>query len=321
MGIAQSLVSMVPVPRSYWVALTVAVVLKPDVGSVFSRALMRAIGTVVGHVVAAVVLRAVPYGWWSAVAMAVLAALLPVMSSRGYAYQTTAITPLILLLSDVLNHVGFGLLLPRLLDSFMGCAIALVVGYLVWPESWHARVGDRLAAVIEDVAGYVDISLGVREKDATVPAAQPAGAGRSRIEEDHAASHARRRLFHELSLVRAEFRRAMTEPRPTSTLAAEWSPLVVAVERIVDATTAAEQEVAQGAPAPSAQETLAVERQLRELADGVRAHVALPYVAADPGPGGSAVLDVLRERVRAARAVATSERASRHLAPRRSRPS
>ncbi|MCA1220776.1 FUSC family protein [Streptomyces sp. 8L] len=319
-GIAQTLVSVVPVPRSYWVALTVAFVLKPDMGSVFSRAVMRAIGTVLGLGVAAAVLAAAPYGWWSVVLMAVLAVLLPVMAARGYAYQTTAITPLILLLSDVLNHQGFGLLLPRLVDSFIGCAIALVVGYLLWPESWHARVGDRLAAVIADAAGYAVICLAPgtapRQGTGSTRAQGPAGAAAAG---DEAPARARRRLYRELSAVRAEFRRAMTEPRPTSTLAAEWWPLVVAVERVVDAIIAAQQDVGQGAPPPPPAEVRAVENQLLELAAGVRAHMALPRVAAEHGPEDSPVLHVLREQVRAARAVATSESAGRRLGPGRRR--
>ncbi|NUP45550.1 MAG: FUSC family protein, partial [Streptomyces sp.] len=101
-GIAQALVSIVPVPRSYWVALTITFVLKPDFGSVFSRALLRALGTVAGLVIAAAVLAAVPRGWWDVLAMLVLAPLIPAFTPRGYGYQTAAITPVILLLSDVL---------------------------------------------------------------------------------------------------------------------------------------------------------------------------------------------------------------------------
>ncbi len=52
-GLAQALVSLISVPRSYWVALTVVFVLKPDFGSVFSRAVQRAFGTALGLVVAA----------------------------------------------------------------------------------------------------------------------------------------------------------------------------------------------------------------------------------------------------------------------------
>ncbi|HLL34822.1 MAG TPA: FUSC family protein, partial [Streptomyces sp.] len=131
-GIAQVLVSIVPVPRSYWVALTITFVLKPDFGSVFSRALLRALGTVAGLVVAAAVLSQVPRGWWDVPVLFLLAPLIPALTPRGYGHQTAAITPVILLLSDVLNRQGTALLLPRLVDSLIGCAIAIVAGYLLW---------------------------------------------------------------------------------------------------------------------------------------------------------------------------------------------
>ncbi|MGW1926647.1 FUSC family protein, partial [Streptomyces massasporeus] len=63
-GLAQALVSLIPVPRSYWVALTVTFVMKPDFGSVFSRAVLRAFGTAAGLLLAALVLAEVPRGWW-----------------------------------------------------------------------------------------------------------------------------------------------------------------------------------------------------------------------------------------------------------------
>ncbi len=210
-GLAQALVSLVPVPRSYWVALTITFVLKPDFGSVFSRALLRALGTVVGLVVAAGVLTEVPRGWWDVPVMLLLAPLIPVFTPRGYGYRTAAITPVILLLSDILNHQGTGLLLPRLLDSLMGCAIALVAGCLLWPESWHARVGDRLADAVADTAAYVEGAFGQSPADP---------AGRARM---------RRRLYRDLSAIRTEFQRALTEPPPIGRRAAAWWPLVVAV--------------------------------------------------------------------------------------------
>ncbi|MFF4356654.1 FUSC family protein [Streptomyces sp. NPDC001604] len=285
-GIAQALVSIVPVPRSYWVALTITFVLKPDFGSVFSRALLRALGTVAGLVIAAAVLAAVPRGWWDVVAMLVLAPLIPALTPRGYGYQTAAITPVILLLSDILNHQGTALLLPRLVDSLIGCGIALVAGYLLWPESWHTRVGDRLADAVADTAQYVESAFG----DGTEPAA------RARM---------RRRLYRDLSVIRTEFQRALTEPPPTGRRAAAWWPLVVAVERIVDATTAAAVRVRHGAATPSATEVRQVAMQLDELAEGLRDTEVLYPVRTDlTGPAGS-VLEPLRQEVAAARAIAS----------------
>ncbi|MET8407793.1 FUSC family protein [Streptomyces sp. NPDC005195] len=285
-GLAQALVSLVPVARSYWVALTITFVMKPDFGSVFSRALMRALGTVAGLVVAAVVLAAVPLGWWDVAAMVVLAPLIPVLGARGYGHQTAAVTPVILLLSDVLNHQGTALLVPRLVDSLMGCAIALVAGYLLWPESWHTRVGDRLADTVADTARYVEYAS-AQDADA---------AERARM---------RRRLHRDLSGIRTEFQRALSEPPPNGRRAAAWLPLVVAVERIVDATTAAGVRIRHGAPRPSAAEFAQVALQLRELSEGLRETDVLVAVRTDlAGPAGS-VLEPLRQEVAAARAIAS----------------
>ncbi|ATL29189.1 FUSC family protein [Streptomyces formicae] len=287
-GIAQSLVSLIDVPRSYWVALTITFVLKPDFGSVFSRAVLRALGTAAGLVVAAAVLAEVPHGWWDVPVMMLLAPLIPALTTRGYGYQTAAITPVILLLSDILNHQGLGLVLPRLVDSLMGCAIALVAGYLLWPESWGTRIGDRLADAVADTASYVECAFGT--------ARDPAARARMR-----------RGLYRDLSVIRSEFQRALTEPPPTGTRAAAWWPLVVAVERILDTTTAARVRIRHGAEAPDPDEVAEVSRELTELAQGLRASDTLEEVRTSftVGPKDS-VLEPLRQEVAAARAIAST---------------
>ncbi|WEH37542.1 FUSC family protein [Streptomyces sp. AM 4-1-1] len=307
-GLAQALVSLVDVPRSYWVALTVTFVLKPDFGSVFSRAVLRAVGTAAGLVIAAPVLAEVPIGWWDVPVMVVLAALIPAFTAKGYAFQTAAITPVILLLSDLLNRQGVGLVQPRFLDSLIGCGIVLVAGYLLWPESWHSRVGHRLADAVTDIADYVGYAF------------DPSGERVGRIDQGERV-RARRRIYRDLSVVRSEFQRALTEPPPVGTRAAAWWPLVVAVERIVDATTAARVRVNHGAPEPPPSEVAAIQRELRGLAAGIRASEVLVEVrtpsrgagkgGGDGGTGGSGdegadgVLEPLHQEVAAARAIAS----------------
>ncbi|MBT2446243.1 FUSC family protein [Streptomyces sp. ISL-43] len=294
-GLAQALVSVVEIERSYWVALTVTFVLKPDFGSVFSRAVLRALGTAGGLVVAAAVLAEVPRGWWDVPVMVLLAALIPAFSVKGYAFQTAAITPVILLLSDLLNHQGFDLVRPRLLDSLIGCAITLVAGYLLWPESWHTRIGDRLADTVDDAARYVERAFGADPgTEAGLRAARTA-----RLQ-------ARRRIYRDLSGVRSEFQRALTEPPPTGERAAAWWPLVVAVERIVDATTAARVRVNHGAQPPGPEEVAAIAEDLRGLARGVRrAHTPAQLHPPTPPPvDESSVLSPVRQELTAARAIA-----------------
>lgn len=289
-GLAQALTSLIDVPRSYWVALTVTFVLKPDFGSVFSRAVLRSVGTAAGLVIAAPVLAEVPIGWWDVPVMMLLAALIPALTAKGYAFQTAAVTPVILLLSDLLNHQGVGLVWPRFLDSLIGCAIVLVAGYLLWPESWHSRIGRRLADAVADIADYVGVAF------------EPGGEG-DRAER----VRARRRIYRDLSSVRSEFQRALTEPPPTGARAAAWWPLVVAVERIVDATTAARVRVNHGAGEPEPAEVAAVQAQLRELAEGVRASKVLVAVRTELPGDEEGVLAPLRQEVAAARAIASPE--------------
>ncbi|MFJ6385810.1 FUSC family protein [Kitasatospora sp. NPDC092039] len=285
-GLAQVLVSVIAVPRSYWVTLTVTFVLKPDFGSVFSRAVLRALGTAAGLLIAMPVLAEVPHGWWDVPVMAVLATLIPALSAKGYAFQTAAITPVILLLSDLLNHRGFQLVLPRLYDSLIGCGIALLAGYLLWPESWHTRIGDRLADAVQDTASYVSLAF------TTAP-------GR----DEPARARYRRRLYRDLSTVRSEFQRALTEPPPVGARAEAWWPVVIAVERIVDATTATRVRVEHGAPVPTAAEVATVSRELAELAEALRTGDPLPEAEPDALAPGCALAGLHRE-VHAARSVA-----------------
>ncbi|MFJ9768409.1 FUSC family protein [Streptomyces erythrochromogenes] len=132
-GLAEALVLLMPYERAYWVPVTVVFVLKPDLGSVLSRALLRAVGTAAGLVAAVAVFAAVPRGWWEVPVLMLLGALLPVLSRRGYGFQTAAITPVILLLSDLSNLEGTELAGQLMADSLIGCAIALVVGHALWP--------------------------------------------------------------------------------------------------------------------------------------------------------------------------------------------
>ena len=92
---------VLPLQRSYWVTLTVAIVLKPDLGSVFARAVQRGLGTIVGVLLGAAILAVVPYGWLLLVPAAVLAALLPYGRIRNYGLMLTFLTPLIVLLLDL----------------------------------------------------------------------------------------------------------------------------------------------------------------------------------------------------------------------------
>ncbi|MDI2132578.1 FUSC family protein [Yinghuangia seranimata] len=221
-GIASVLVQVAELPRSYWVALTITFVLKPDFGSVFVRGVLRALGTLAGVLVAAVLLTVVPRGWADVAVVAVLAFLVPIATARSYGMQTAAITPLMLLFTDQLGHQGVAGLVPaRVVDTLLGCAIVLVFGYLLWPDGRRTRLRRLVAETVEADAAYLRLVL-----------AEGPGGKASR-------SRARRRAYNTLTKSRTAFQQALAEPPPTSRRAAAFWPVLVSVERLTDSIVAA----------------------------------------------------------------------------------
>src|SRR5699024_8120514 len=100
-ALAETASLFVPFEQSYWVTLTVGIVLKPDFGSVFGRAVLRGAGTVVGVGVGAVVVATTatsgPTAWIVVVVVAVLAGGVPFGKVRNYAIMTSFVTPLIIM--------------------------------------------------------------------------------------------------------------------------------------------------------------------------------------------------------------------------------
>ena len=160
MGVAGVVSEVLPLQRSYWVPLTVAIVLKPDYGSVFARALQRGIGTIVGAVAGAVLL-ALFHGAWLLIPFGVLAALLPYGRDRNYGLLATFLTPLVVVLVDLLNPIGWRLAGERLVDTLIGCAIVLVVGFAPWPMSWYAHLPAKFGQAALDVCGYMEMRWAV----------------------------------------------------------------------------------------------------------------------------------------------------------------
>ncbi len=158
-GVAEVIRQSVSVERSYWVVLTVAIVLRPDLGSVFARALQRGIGTVVGAVLGAVILILIPPGPLLLVPVAVFAALLPYGRERNWGLFEHVPDPAGRAAHRPAAAARLGLALDRLIDTLIGCAIVLLVGYAPWPSSWHAHLPLQLATALDMVAGYTDQAL------------------------------------------------------------------------------------------------------------------------------------------------------------------
>jgi uncharacterized membrane protein YccC len=274
-GVAGAVSEVLPLQRSYWVVLTVAIVLKPDSGSVFARAVQRGIGTVAGAVLGAVILAVVPYGPLLLIPTAVLAAGLPYGRSRNFGLLATFLTPLVVLLIDLLVPAGWRLAGERLTDTLLGCAIVLLVGYAPWPMSWHSDLPRQFAATLRDLCRYMEEALVTSwEPGQGLTGADP-GAARtvSSPPGPERRSKLRRQTSRDLADLRTEYQRAMSEPRAVSRRAAAWWPAVVGLEATVDAVTGTAVAISRGAPAPSPAAVLKLTAALGAVADAIDAGV------------------------------------------------
>ncbi len=291
-AIAEVVGLLVPLERSYWITLTVGIVLKPDFGSVFGRAVLRGIGTVVGVGIGAVVLVAGGRGWILVALIAIFAGGVAVGKVRNYAILSAFVTPLIILQMDLANTGSWDVVVARLVDTVLGCVIVLVFGYLLWPGSRRPQVGGRLADGLDAVAKYVRAAL------------VEASSGESRL----ARSRARRGAYRALADLRTAFQQAVVEPSANGRQAVAWWPVIAAQERVADAVTEVGVTIGRGVPPPDPADVELLTAALGELASAVREQREPRSVPLPDAPQLSGVVDQLESAFDAVRGPDLAER-------------
>ena len=249
MSIAEVARQLLPAQRPYWVLLTVAIVLKPDFGSVFGRAVQRGAGTLLGVLLGSAVLAVLGGSAWLLAAMAASAAVLPWARAANFGLFSVFQTPVILLMLDLTLTHDAGLVGERLVDTLVGCGIVLVFGYLLWPQTWRAPLDQALHEAATALDGFVDAAF----------TGGPADRRR-----------ARRRNYRALTELQAQLQRRLAEPPPISTRAAAWWPVIVALERTSDAVTEAVIATREGEPVPDLAQVAVLRRAIRQLEVDVR---------------------------------------------------
>ena len=212
LAVAEVVRQLLPLPRGYWIGLTVALTLKPDFQSVMARTLQRAGGTVVGAVGAGLVLLSHSVVV-NLVVMGVLAAPIPWAVRRNYAYFTVLITPIVLIILGFLGPVGPAGIADRIAQTLLGCTIVICFGWLTWRGTWLPPSRAQLGAVLDDLADYL---------------AGPPGCAQSRYA-----------LARSVGELRAVAGHGALEPRPVRERRERWAPVVDDIAGVVTAGDAA----------------------------------------------------------------------------------
>jgi YccS/YhfK family integral membrane protein len=130
--------------QGYWILLTTLFVCQPNYGATRRKLVQRIGGTVLGLVLGWALFDLVPTPLIQAFfAVAAGVAFFATRSSR-YTLATAAITLLVLFCFNQVGD-GYGLIIPRLVDTLLGSLIAGLAVFLILPD-WQGRRLNRMLA-------------------------------------------------------------------------------------------------------------------------------------------------------------------------------
>ena len=130
--------------NGFWILLTIVFVCQPYYGTTLTRLAERITGTVLGLFLGWVLMRLFPGELAQSMFTVAAGVAFFMLRSARYTLATAAITTLVLLAFNQVGN-GYGLIIPRLIDTLEGSLIAGISVWLILP-SWYSRRVPRLAA-------------------------------------------------------------------------------------------------------------------------------------------------------------------------------
>jgi uncharacterized membrane protein YccC len=141
-------------PRSYWLNMTVALVLKPDFGSTFSRGVLRLAGTYGGLLVATVLFHFTsPTAAAHVVSIGVLAFIMRSTGRANYGLLVTVLSALIVFLFSLNGVAPHDVIASRALNTTIGGALALAI-YGIWPTRERTQAPQAMASMLDSYRLY-----------------------------------------------------------------------------------------------------------------------------------------------------------------------
>ncbi len=147
------------IPHGIWLPLTTLLILQPHLGATLPRALHRVAGTLVGAVLASLLLFL--FTGTPGIDAAILACIFftILFIRKRYWVAVVFITPLIILLLDLLTHHPWIELVERIGNTLGGALIALLAGYILWPSPERRRLPEQMSDAIEANRRYLSAAF------------------------------------------------------------------------------------------------------------------------------------------------------------------
>ncbi|HTX35101.1 MAG TPA: FUSC family protein [Bryobacteraceae bacterium] len=223
--------------RPYWVPMTIALVLKPDFTTTFSRGLQRVLGTLLGLVAATALVHWFhPAPALEIVFLAFFAFVMRTFGPANYGILAGAVSALVVFLFAVIGVSPSEVVVARALDTLAGGAIALLA-YRLWPTWERTQAPEALAAMLDAYRVYFRAV-----SDAYLRAEDSSGAAldQARL----AARIARSRLEASVARLRAE-------PGSEDERVAQFDRVLADSHRFIHAAMSLEAGLATSHPVPS----------------------------------------------------------------------
>jgi uncharacterized membrane protein YccC len=220
--------------RSYWLPMTVVIVLKPDFTSTFSRGVLRVVGTIAGLFLATALFYFLPQTTPVLILQIVaFTFLLRWVGPANYGIFAIAVSALIVGLVTILGVAPSLVIWARGVNTAAGGCLALLV-YWTWPTWERAGASERIAQLLDAYGEYF------RELTQEYMNSASAGGVQARLDESPVLDEKRMATRRARSNLEASMERVSSEPGTTGDQMSQLNAILVSSHRFVNAVMALE---------------------------------------------------------------------------------
>lgn len=186
--------------HSYWILMTIIFMLKPSFSLTKQRNIERIIGTLSGGLIGFLLLSLQPPKYLLFFIMVMLMVATYSLQRIKYLASIVCMTPFILILFNFMGTGFEGLLRERVVDTVVGCCIAFLAGYFLFPDWESGQLKTYLHRMLEANIAYLQTMLVALE-------------GKTVTTTDY--KLARKEVYIHSSNLAAAFQRMLSEPKST----------------------------------------------------------------------------------------------------------
>ena len=145
--------------KGVWIILTCLFVCQPSYSETRRRLFQRVLGTLCGVISGVIIIQLLPTMPGQLLLMLVSAYVFFTWLRRKYSISVIFITIFVLCAFNLISHHGVVLMLPRLTDTLIGSALAIISVRLLWPDWQYKRLPPLLNEAIAKNTAYFQAIL------------------------------------------------------------------------------------------------------------------------------------------------------------------